>query len=126
MSGWQVGVDIGGTFTDVIARNRISGELRAAKVETQLDDRVQGLLAALGAVGLAWESVDDLIHGTTMVTNAIIENNLDEVALVTTEGFSDTLDIGRQNRRYLYRLELGTEGEGAGSGIPALRGQRTT
>lgn len=104
-TGWQVGVDIGGTFTDVIARNRISGELRAAKVETRLDDRVEGLIAALGAVGLAWEGVDDLIHGTTMVTNAIVEDDLDEVALVATEGFSDTLDIGRQNRRYLYRLD---------------------
>ncbi len=105
-AGWQVGIDIGGTFTDVIALKPGSGEVRAAKVDTHIDDRVKGLLAALEAVGLAWADVDDLIHGTTMVTNAIVEDKLENVALVATEGFSDTLEIGRQNRRYLYRLDL--------------------
>ncbi len=105
-TGWQVGIDIGGTFTDVIARNSRTGEILSAKVDTRTDDRVQGVLAALDAVGLEWADVDDLIHGTTMVTNAIVENDLAEVALVATAGFSDTLEIGRQNRRYLYRLDL--------------------
>jgi N-methylhydantoinase A len=104
--GWQVGIDVGGTFTDVIALDPGSGEIRSAKVDTRIDDRVKGLLAALDAVGLAWTDVDDLIHGTTMVTNAIVEDDLDDVALVATEGFSDTIEIGRQNRRYLYRLDL--------------------
>lgn len=105
-TGWQVGIDIGGTFTDVIARNSRTGEILSAKVDTRTDDRVQGISAALDAVGLEWADVDDLIHGTTMVTNAIVENDLAEVALVATVGFSDTLEIGRQNRRYLYRLDL--------------------
>jgi N-methylhydantoinase A len=104
--GWQVGIDVGGTFTDVIALDPRSGEIRSAKVDTRTDDRVKGLLAALEAVGLAWADVDDLIHGTTMVTNAIVEDDLDEVALIATEGFSDTIEIGRQNRRHLYRLDL--------------------
>jgi len=103
---WQVGIDVGGTFTDVIALNPGNGEIRSAKVDTRIDDRVKGLLTALEAVGLAWADVDDLVHGTTMVTNAIVEDDLDDVALVTTEGFSDTIEIGRQNRRYLYRLDL--------------------
>jgi len=103
---WQVGIDIGGTFTDVIALNPASGEVRSAKVDTRVDDRVEGLLAAIAAVRLGWADVDDLIHGTTMVTNAIVEDELDDVALVTTEGFSGTLDIGRQNRLHLYRLDL--------------------
>jgi N-methylhydantoinase A len=105
-TGWRVGIDIGGTFTDVIAINALSGEVRSAKVDTCLEDRVKGLLSALRAVDLPWSQVDDLIHGTTMVTNAIVENHLSEVALVATLGFSDTLEIGRQNRRYLYRLDL--------------------
>ncbi|MFV2001848.1 MAG: hydantoinase/oxoprolinase family protein [Paracoccaceae bacterium] len=104
--GWQVGIDIGGTFTDVVARRPADGEVRASKVQTQPDDRVAGLLAALRAVALEWREVADLILGTTMVTNAIVENDLAEVALVSTEGFSDTLAIGRQNRRHLYRLDL--------------------
>ena len=63
--GWQAGIDIGGTFTDVVAVNPVSGEIRTAKVETRIDDRVAGLLDALAAVGLAWADVADLIHGKT-------------------------------------------------------------
>jgi N-methylhydantoinase A len=104
--GWQVGIDVGGTFTDVVAHRSGDGEVRAAKVRTDARDRVAGLRAALAAVGIAWRDVDDLIHGTTMVTNAIIEDKLAPVALIATEGFADTLEIGRQNRRHLYRLDL--------------------
>lgn len=106
MSGrWRVGVDVGGTFTDVVAV-RGDGETRAAKVASRRDDPVAGLKAALAAVDLDWEDVADLVHGTTLVTNAIVEDRLAPVALIATEGFGDTLAIGRQNRRYLYRLDL--------------------
>ena len=104
--GWRVGVDVGGTFTDVVAVHRTRRETRVAKVPSRSGDHVGGLLAALRAVDLAWPDVDDLIHGTTLVTNAIVEDDLAEVALVSTRGFSDTLAIGRQNRRHLYRLDL--------------------
>ena len=103
---WTVGIDIGGTFTDVVAVRSDDRCVRAAKVPTRTDDRVAGLLAALAAIDLAWTDVSDLVHGTTMVTNAIVEGDLARVALVTTQGFADTLAIGRQNRRHLYRLDL--------------------
>ncbi len=103
---WQVGIDIGGTFTDIIARHPPTGEVRAAKVATRIDDRVKGLVSALKAVSLDWDEVADLILGTTMVTNAIVEDDMADVALITTEGFGDTLAIGRQNRKHLYRLDL--------------------
>jgi N-methylhydantoinase A len=103
---WKVGIDIGGTFTDIVAVRPADGAVRTAKVATRADDRVAGLRAALAAIDLAWTDVADLIHGTTMVTNAIVEDELAEVALVTTAGFADTLAIGRQNRRHLYRLDL--------------------
>lgn len=106
VGGWRVGIDIGGTFTDVVAIGPDGGTVRTAKVDTRTDDRVLGLIAALEAVGLEWNDVSDLVHGTTMVTNAIIENNMAEAALVATRGFSDTLAIGRQNRRHLYHLDL--------------------
>lgn len=102
---WQVGIDIGGTFTDIVAFRPDDGAVRTAKVATTTSDRAVGLTAAFAAVGLQWSDVADLIHGTTMVTNAIVEEDLSEVALITTEGFSDTLAIGRQNRRHLYRLD---------------------
>ena len=105
-NGWQVGIDVGGTFTDVIAVHGARGEVRAAKVPSRTDDRIAGLVAALGAVHLEWSDVDDLIHGTTIVTNAIIQGEHAKVALIATQGFSDTLAIGRQNRRHLYRLDL--------------------
>ena len=56
-------------------------------------------------MGLSWVDVAALVHGTTIVTNAIIEDRLDKVALVATEGFSDVIEIGRQNRLHLYRLD---------------------
>ena len=104
--GWRVGVDVGGTFTDVVAVHGAHRDARVAKVSSRSDDRVAGLLAALRAVGLDWPDVEDLVHGTTLVTNAIIEDDLADVALIATRGFSDTLAIGRQNRRHLYRLDL--------------------
>ena len=104
--GWQVGVDVGGTFTDVVAVGRGPADTRVAKVPSRSDDRVAGLLSALRAVNLAWSDVDDLIHGTTLVTNAIVEEDFADVALIATRGFSDTLAIGRQNRLHLYRLDL--------------------
>ena len=55
--------------------------------------------------------MDDLIHGTTIVTNAIVQDDHAKVALIATRGFSDTLAIGRQNRRHLYRLDLGAEAQ---------------
>lgn len=103
---WQVGIDIGGTFTDVVAVRPDGGPPVTAKVHTRPDDLVASLQAGLRAVGLGWEEVDDLVHGTTAVTNAIVEGHLAQVAFVTTEGFADMLAIGRQNRRELYRLDV--------------------
>ena len=92
-NGWQVGIDIGGTFTDVIAFQPSTGNISEAKVCSRSGDPVASLLAALEAVGVLWQRVDDLMHGTTMVTNAIVEDRLARVALVATEGFADTLAI---------------------------------
>lgn len=103
--GWSVGIDVGGTFTDVAAVHRGSRSIRWAKVSSGSQGELSRLQAALGAVGLSWSDVAALVHGTTMVTNAIIEDRLPNVALVATEGFGDVIEIGRQNRLHLYRLE---------------------
>lgn len=105
-ANWLVGIDIGGTFTDVVAVDRTGGETRTGKVVTRSGDRVASLLAALAAVGLDWAEVGDLVHGTTMITNAIVQADFARTALIATAGFADTLAIGRQNRRHLYRLDL--------------------
>lgn len=103
---WRVGIDIGGTFTDIVANDLRDGDMRAAKVPSVPGDPITGLEAALSAVGLEWEAVDELVHGTTMVTNDIVESRLSKTALVATDGFTDTLDIGRMSRDNLYRLDL--------------------
>jgi N-methylhydantoinase A len=103
---WTVGVDIGGTFTDVVATRADSGELRAAKTPTRPGAAESSIVAGLAAVGLDWADAAEVVLGTTMVTNAIVAGDLAPVALVATEGFGDTLEIGRQNRRELYRLDV--------------------
>jgi N-methylhydantoinase A len=103
---WQVGIDIGGTFTDVVALRPDSGDVRAAKVPTRRADPVASILEALAAVDLTAREVADLVHGTTLVTNAIVEGRVEPVALIATAGFEDVLDIGRASRIHLYRLDL--------------------
>jgi N-methylhydantoinase A len=104
--GWRVGIDIGGTFTDVVAQDPATGAMRTAKVSTTPGEPLRGLSNAIAAVGLGWDDVAELVHGTTMVTNALVESRLAPVALVATRGFADVLDIGRASRRHLYRLDL--------------------
>lgn len=103
---WRVGIDIGGTFTDIVATDLAGGSVRAAKVPSVPGDPVTALVAALAAVDLTWDGVAELVHGTTMVTNDIVESRFSKTALVATEGFTDTLDIGRMSRDNLYRLDL--------------------
>ncbi len=105
MAGWQVGIDIGGTFTDIVAVHAQQAP-RTAKVPTQPTDPVASITAALAAVALDAAEVDDLVHGTTRVTNAIVEGRLEPVTLIATEGFEDIVEIGRQSRKDLYRLEV--------------------
>ncbi len=104
-AAWLLGVDIGGTFTDVVAVEPASGAVRMGKVLTQIDP-VNCIAAACGSVALELADVSDIMHGTTMATNAIVEGRLAPTALIATEGFAEVLDIGRQNRRELYRMPV--------------------
>ncbi|MDQ8730745.1 hydantoinase/oxoprolinase family protein [Bradyrhizobium sp. LHD-71] len=103
---WEVGTDIGGTFTDIIAIRRDTGQTRIAKVPSRPNAPVQAMLEAIEAVGLQKSDVDKFIHGTTRITNAIVEGRLPKVALIATAGFEDVLEIGRYRRRDLYRLDI--------------------
>ncbi|SDD11255.1 hydantoinase/oxoprolinase family protein [Belnapia rosea] len=104
MAGWQVGIDIGGTFTDIVAAR--GAEFRTAKVPSRLADPVGSIFAALEAIGIEPAGIADLVHGTTRVTNAIVEGRLEPVTLLATAGFEDVIEIGRQSRKDLYRLEV--------------------
>ena len=96
MPRWRVGVDTGGTFTDLVA---VSGdEERSSKVASTPPDYEQGVLDALSAADLAIADIETLSHGTTVATNAVIMQAGAPTALLTTEGFRDLLELRRHNR----------------------------
>jgi N-methylhydantoinase A len=99
----RLAVDIGGTFTDVVAVDAFNRVIRA-KAETTPGRLEQGVLDALGRSGVPAEGVAAFIHGTTVVINALTERRGVATALVTTSGFRDVLEIGRANRPDLYNL----------------------
>ncbi len=97
-------VDIGGTFTDVVAVDEGNGRVIRAKADTTPGRLERGVLDALGRSGVAATDVAAFIHGTTVVINALTERRGVPTALVTTRGFRDVLEIGRGNRPDLYNL----------------------
>jgi len=107
---YRVGVDIGGTFTDLIVVHEETGAFAVGKVLTTPTDPSQAvetvLVETLQQAGLDLATVRDLVHGTTLVTNAVIERKGARTALLTTQGFRDSIEIGRENRYDLYDLML--------------------
>lgn len=99
---WRVGIDVGGTFTDLFAWSEENKNFKTSKVLTTKDDRSRGVLQSIEAAGIAFDEISFLMHGTTTATNALIERNFPEAAFITTEGFRDTIEIGRQHREALY------------------------
>jgi N-methylhydantoinase A len=102
MTKARLGVDVGGTFTDLVAL--VEGRLITAKVPTTPRNQARGVVAALEIVRPAVGAVASLAHGSTVATNALLERRGARTALVTTEGFRDVIEIGRQNRPALYDL----------------------
>src|SRR6266436_5580433 len=100
----RAGIDVGGTFTDVVARDA-SGALTSCKVPTTTSRPAAGVLQGLAHLTGGGRVATSLAHGTTIVTNAIVEKRTAAVGLVTTRGFRDVLEIARQNRTHLYRLD---------------------
>jgi N-methylhydantoinase A len=105
---WRIGIDIGGTFTDVALIDEASGRIGVAKVPTTPRDLAEGVLSALdnamARYGVASGDTSLLSHATTVVTNAILEEKGARAALVTTRGFRDVLELRRSARTDLYDL----------------------
>ncbi|NLA65495.1 MAG: hydantoinase/oxoprolinase family protein [Leucobacter sp.] len=102
---FRIGVDIGGTFTDLYAwdeENPTADGVRTAKVLSTPHDRSVGVLDALAKAEIAPSQISTFVHGTTIATNALIERKYPEPALITTAGFRDVLEIGAQRRKALY------------------------
>ncbi len=105
MPAFTCGIDVGGTFTDLIAVDAVRGDVRFAKVPTTVENQAHGVLNAINAAGLALEDIALIIHGTTATTNAVLERKLAKVGLITTRGFRDSLELGRRTRPTPYGLK---------------------
>lgn len=100
-----VGIDVGGTFTDLYFSGNAERPHQILKVPSTPHDPSVGLLHALQAAGLTPDELDAILHGTTIATNAIIERRGARCALITTRGFRDILELGRRDRPQMYGLE---------------------
>lgn len=109
MGSVRIGVDIGGTFTDITVLDEDSRKITIAKVPSRKGDPAAALVDSVErGIKLANVHANDvsmLVHGSTIVTNAILENKLPKTALVTTGGFRDLLEIGRHFRPDMYDLQ---------------------
>ncbi len=106
---WRVGVDSGGTFTDVCLFEEGSGRVEVWKVSSTPDDPsraiARGIAEAIERIGVSASEIGYLGHGTTVATNALIQHRGASTGLITTDGFRDLLEIGRQKRPELYDLQ---------------------
>ena len=103
-----IGFDVGGTFVDLFAFDSDTGRITVRKVDssrTRLAEAIEaGLAALLADAGVRAEDVERIAHGTTVVTNQLVEGAGARVGMVTTEGFRDVLEIGRMRRSSLADL----------------------
>jgi N-methylhydantoinase A len=108
---YAVGVDVGGTFTDVVCRD--GGSLRLVKIPTTRGNPSAGIGKALAHMARDWQvpaaAIRRFVHGTTAATNAVLERKGARTGLITTQGFKDVLEIGRQSRTRMYDLILDPE-----------------
>ncbi|MBH61472.1 MAG: hypothetical protein CL569_03275 [Alphaproteobacteria bacterium] len=108
MGAIRLGIDIGGTFTDITVLEEDTGRVTVTKVPSRRSDPGGALINAvergLELAAVNAEDVTMLVHGTTIVTNAVLEKKLPQTSLVTTDGFRDVLEIGRHFRPDMYDL----------------------
>lgn len=107
--GWTIGVDVGGTFTDLFAVNEGTGDIRLWKRPSTPDNPARAIASGVQELaakhGIPLQDVSRLAHGTTVATNALLQRRGRPVALITTRGFRDLVEIGRQTRPHIYDLQ---------------------
>lgn len=100
-----IGIDVGGTFTDLVYFDEASRTCRVAKVSSTPANQAEGVLTGIAGLGEALPSVDAIVHGTTVATNALLERKGARLVLVTTRGFRDVLEMHTRERPFLYGLK---------------------
>ena len=101
---YRAAVDVGGTFTDVVAIDAVTGALTVDKVETTPAEPSRGVLEALAKSGAPMGDIAYFVHGTTLALNALLTRTGARVAIVTTQGFRDVFELGRTDREPMYDL----------------------
>jgi len=104
-AGELIGVDVGGTFTDLVKLDPASGQVQLAKVASTPQNQAFGVLEAVQEAGTRLPQVALIIHGTTTTTNAVLERKLSRTGLITTAGFRDVLELGRRTRPQAYGMK---------------------
>ena len=106
----RIGVDVGGTFTDLILVDEEAGRITVDKLRSTPEDPalavVDGVRGLCRKAGVALADVDNLLHGTTVATNIVLTNTGAEVGMLTTEGFRDIIHIARHKKPYNFSLQL--------------------
>ena len=102
--GKLIGVDIGGTFTDIVLLDKDIESLQIGKTSTTPHDPSHGLMAGLDELKVSYPDIELVIHGTTVATNAILERKGCRCGLIATRGFRDILELRRRDRPHLYGL----------------------
>jgi N-methylhydantoinase A len=110
MATYSLGIDIGGTFTDIVVYDHGSGRRFSRKELTTHDDPARGVMSGIRRIvaddGVAAGEIGRVVHATTLFTNALIERKGAVTGLITTEGFADTLEIGRERKFDLYDINI--------------------
>ncbi len=110
MTKLSIGVDTGGTFTDLVLLDRATGAFLVHKLPTTSDDPARGILDGIVALldknRHSANSVELLVHGTTLATNAVLQRRYAKAGMLVTKGFRDVLEIGRQRRPAFYNLNV--------------------
>ena len=104
MQRLTLGVDVGGTFTDLLLLDLDTGRFEVAKVPSTPDNQAKGFIAGVDMLGKPLAGVETIVHGTTIGTNAILERKGAACGLITSEGFRDTLELGRRTRPHPWGL----------------------
>ncbi|GEP54453.1 hydantoinase/oxoprolinase family protein [Reyranella soli] len=100
-----LGVDVGGTFTDLVFLDRASGRLQVLKTPSTPGDQSEGILVGIGRLSLEPGDLDRIVHGTTVATNTALEGDGARLAVLATEGHRDVLVVGRGNRMAMYNIK---------------------
>src|SRR5487761_2052344 len=100
-----LGVDVGGTFTDLVLINRETGEIKILKTPSTTANHSEGILNGIQRIGVDAAQLERFVHGTTVATNTALERNGARLAVLVTEGHKDVLVVGRGGRTAIYNIK---------------------